>query len=139
MLAFRTGSQKIRAPRLSSTASDQIQGLQTPWLAKNFAPFLAPISRRVALGTEKLEFLFNRVLPQNLFVLFMHERGLIFSVYQTAKEVLHSDDTFERRCRAKTKLEGFRQTMFVVCLLLCPVKQVHAAFLDNFAVLALSV
>jgi 2-polyprenyl-3-methyl-5-hydroxy-6-metoxy-1,4-benzoquinol methylase len=30
------------------------------------APFLAPISRRVALATETIEFLFNRVLPQNL-------------------------------------------------------------------------
>lgn len=30
------------------------------------APFLAPISRRLALGTEKVEFLFNPVLPQNL-------------------------------------------------------------------------
>jgi 2-polyprenyl-3-methyl-5-hydroxy-6-metoxy-1,4-benzoquinol methylase len=30
------------------------------------APFLAPISRRLALGTEKIEFLFNRVVPQNL-------------------------------------------------------------------------
>jgi 2-polyprenyl-3-methyl-5-hydroxy-6-metoxy-1,4-benzoquinol methylase len=30
------------------------------------APFLAPISRPFALGIEKIEFLFNRVLPQNL-------------------------------------------------------------------------
>jgi 2-polyprenyl-3-methyl-5-hydroxy-6-metoxy-1,4-benzoquinol methylase len=30
------------------------------------APFIAPISRRLAMGTEKIEFLFNRVLPQNL-------------------------------------------------------------------------
>jgi len=30
------------------------------------SPFLAPISRRVALGMERLEFLFNDVLPQNL-------------------------------------------------------------------------
>ncbi|PYJ39065.1 MAG: hypothetical protein DMG93_21605 [Acidobacteria bacterium] len=30
------------------------------------APFLAPISRQLALGTEKIEFLFNRLLPQNL-------------------------------------------------------------------------
>jgi 2-polyprenyl-3-methyl-5-hydroxy-6-metoxy-1,4-benzoquinol methylase len=30
------------------------------------APFLAPISRRVALGVEKLEFSFNWLLPQNL-------------------------------------------------------------------------
>jgi len=30
------------------------------------APFLAPISRRLALGTEEIEFLLNRVLPQNL-------------------------------------------------------------------------
>jgi 2-polyprenyl-3-methyl-5-hydroxy-6-metoxy-1,4-benzoquinol methylase len=30
------------------------------------APFLAPISRRLALGTEKVEFLLNPVLPQNL-------------------------------------------------------------------------
>jgi 2-polyprenyl-3-methyl-5-hydroxy-6-metoxy-1,4-benzoquinol methylase len=30
------------------------------------APFLAPISRRLALGIEEIEFLFNRVLPQNL-------------------------------------------------------------------------
>jgi 2-polyprenyl-3-methyl-5-hydroxy-6-metoxy-1,4-benzoquinol methylase len=30
------------------------------------SPFIAPISRRLALGMEKLEFLFNGVLPQNL-------------------------------------------------------------------------
>jgi 2-polyprenyl-3-methyl-5-hydroxy-6-metoxy-1,4-benzoquinol methylase len=30
------------------------------------APFLAPISRRLALGVEKLEFSFNWLLPQNL-------------------------------------------------------------------------
>jgi 2-polyprenyl-3-methyl-5-hydroxy-6-metoxy-1,4-benzoquinol methylase len=30
------------------------------------APFLAPISRRLALGIEKIEFLLNNVLPQNL-------------------------------------------------------------------------
>jgi 2-polyprenyl-3-methyl-5-hydroxy-6-metoxy-1,4-benzoquinol methylase len=30
------------------------------------SPFIAPISRRLALGMERLEFLFNRVLPQNL-------------------------------------------------------------------------
>ena len=30
------------------------------------APFLSPISRRLALGIEKLEFLLNRVLPENL-------------------------------------------------------------------------
>lgn len=30
------------------------------------SPFLAPVSRRVALGMERFEFLFNRVLPQNL-------------------------------------------------------------------------
>jgi len=30
------------------------------------APFLAPISRGLALGTEKIEFAFNRLLPQNL-------------------------------------------------------------------------
>jgi len=30
------------------------------------APFLAPISRRLALGMEKIEFLLNRALPQNL-------------------------------------------------------------------------
>lgn len=30
------------------------------------APFLAPISRRLALGLEEIEFLFNRLLPQNL-------------------------------------------------------------------------
>src|SRR5437762_847053 len=30
------------------------------------APFLAPISRRVALGVEKLEFSFNWLLPKNL-------------------------------------------------------------------------
>ena len=30
------------------------------------APFLAPISRRLALGLEKFEFLCNRVLPENL-------------------------------------------------------------------------
>ena len=31
-----------------------------------FAPFLAPISRRLALGLEEFEFLFNRLLPANL-------------------------------------------------------------------------
>jgi hypothetical protein len=30
------------------------------------APFLAPISRPVALGIENVEFLLNRVLPENL-------------------------------------------------------------------------
>jgi 2-polyprenyl-3-methyl-5-hydroxy-6-metoxy-1,4-benzoquinol methylase len=30
------------------------------------APFLAPISRRLALGLEEVEFLLNRTLPQNL-------------------------------------------------------------------------
>jgi 2-polyprenyl-3-methyl-5-hydroxy-6-metoxy-1,4-benzoquinol methylase len=30
------------------------------------APFLAPISQRFALGVEKIEFLFNRSLPENL-------------------------------------------------------------------------
>jgi hypothetical protein len=30
------------------------------------APFLAPISRRLALGLEQIEFLLNRALPQNL-------------------------------------------------------------------------
>lgn len=30
------------------------------------APFLAPISRRLALGLEQIEFLLNRTLPQNL-------------------------------------------------------------------------
>jgi 2-polyprenyl-3-methyl-5-hydroxy-6-metoxy-1,4-benzoquinol methylase len=30
------------------------------------APFLAPISRRLALGMEKIEFSLNRLLPQNL-------------------------------------------------------------------------
>jgi 2-polyprenyl-3-methyl-5-hydroxy-6-metoxy-1,4-benzoquinol methylase len=30
------------------------------------APFLAPISRRFALGLERIEFLLNRALPQNL-------------------------------------------------------------------------
>ena len=30
------------------------------------APFLAPISRRLALGTESLEFSLSRLLPQNL-------------------------------------------------------------------------
>jgi 2-polyprenyl-3-methyl-5-hydroxy-6-metoxy-1,4-benzoquinol methylase len=30
------------------------------------APFLAPISRRLALGLEEIEFLLNRALPQNL-------------------------------------------------------------------------
>jgi 2-polyprenyl-3-methyl-5-hydroxy-6-metoxy-1,4-benzoquinol methylase len=30
------------------------------------APFIAPISRRLALGLEEIEFSFNRVLPQNL-------------------------------------------------------------------------
>jgi 2-polyprenyl-3-methyl-5-hydroxy-6-metoxy-1,4-benzoquinol methylase len=30
------------------------------------APFLAPVSRRLALGLEKVEFLFNRALPENL-------------------------------------------------------------------------
>ena len=30
------------------------------------APFLAPISHRFALGIEKVEFLLNRALPQNL-------------------------------------------------------------------------
>jgi hypothetical protein len=30
------------------------------------SPFLAPISRRLALGLEEAEFLLNRVLPQNL-------------------------------------------------------------------------
>jgi hypothetical protein len=52
----------------------------------------------------------------------MHERGLIFSVYQTAKDVLHSDDTFERRCRARTKLEGFNQTMSNVLLSKAPLQ-----------------
>lgn len=31
-----------------------------------FAPFLAPISYRLALGLEKVEFLLNRLFPQNL-------------------------------------------------------------------------
>ena len=31
-----------------------------------FAPFLAPMSRRLALNVEHFEFLFNRVLPENL-------------------------------------------------------------------------
>jgi 2-polyprenyl-3-methyl-5-hydroxy-6-metoxy-1,4-benzoquinol methylase len=31
-----------------------------------FAPFLAPISHRLALGLEEFEFLFNRLLPANL-------------------------------------------------------------------------
>jgi 2-polyprenyl-3-methyl-5-hydroxy-6-metoxy-1,4-benzoquinol methylase len=30
------------------------------------APFIAPISRRLALGTEQIEFLLNPILPQNL-------------------------------------------------------------------------
>jgi 2-polyprenyl-3-methyl-5-hydroxy-6-metoxy-1,4-benzoquinol methylase len=30
------------------------------------SPFIAPISRRFALGMERLEFLFNHLLPQNL-------------------------------------------------------------------------
>ena len=30
------------------------------------APFVAPVSRRMALGLEKVEFLLNRVLPENL-------------------------------------------------------------------------
>jgi hypothetical protein len=30
------------------------------------APFLAPISRRLALGLEQIEFLLNRALPENL-------------------------------------------------------------------------
>jgi 2-polyprenyl-3-methyl-5-hydroxy-6-metoxy-1,4-benzoquinol methylase len=30
------------------------------------APFLAPISHRLALGLERFEFLFNRLLPENL-------------------------------------------------------------------------
>jgi hypothetical protein len=30
------------------------------------APFLAPISRRLALGLEQIEFSFNRLLPANL-------------------------------------------------------------------------
>jgi hypothetical protein len=30
------------------------------------APFLAPISHRLALGLEQVEFLLNRALPQNL-------------------------------------------------------------------------
>lgn len=30
------------------------------------APFMAPISRRIALGIEGFEFMFNRLLPQNL-------------------------------------------------------------------------
>lgn len=30
------------------------------------APFVAPISRRLALGLEQIEFLLNRALPQNL-------------------------------------------------------------------------
>jgi len=30
------------------------------------APFLAPISYRLALGLEEVEFLANRLLPQNL-------------------------------------------------------------------------
>jgi 2-polyprenyl-3-methyl-5-hydroxy-6-metoxy-1,4-benzoquinol methylase len=30
------------------------------------APFIAPISRRLALGVEAIEFRFNRLLPQNL-------------------------------------------------------------------------
>ena len=30
------------------------------------APFIAPISRRLAIGIEEIEFLFNRILPQNL-------------------------------------------------------------------------
>jgi hypothetical protein len=44
----------------------------------------------------------------------MHKRGLIFSIYQTAKGVLHSDDAVERRGRAKKRLGVFTQTMFVV-------------------------
>ena len=34
------------------------------------APFVAPISRRLALGLEQIEFLLNRVLPQNLLFCF---------------------------------------------------------------------
>lgn len=41
------------------------------------APFLAPISRRLALGMEEIEFLLNRALPQNLlFCLCTREIGL---------------------------------------------------------------
>jgi 2-polyprenyl-3-methyl-5-hydroxy-6-metoxy-1,4-benzoquinol methylase len=40
------------------------------------SPFLAPISRRLALGIERIEFLFNRLLPQNLlFCLCRKENG----------------------------------------------------------------
>jgi hypothetical protein len=44
--------------------------------------------------------------------------------------------TFGRRERAKSKSGMFIETTFVVCLLLRPVKQIDAAFLDNLAVLA---
>ena len=40
------------------------------------SPFLAPISRRLALGIERIEFLFNRLIPQNLlFCLCRKENG----------------------------------------------------------------
>jgi 2-polyprenyl-3-methyl-5-hydroxy-6-metoxy-1,4-benzoquinol methylase len=41
------------------------------------SPFIAPISRGLALGMERLEFLFNRLLPQNLlFCLCTRDTGL---------------------------------------------------------------
>jgi 2-polyprenyl-3-methyl-5-hydroxy-6-metoxy-1,4-benzoquinol methylase len=45
---------------------------QAGWTVRNIgtfngvAPFLAPISRRLALSCERVEFLLNRVFPQNL-------------------------------------------------------------------------
>jgi len=39
------------------------------------APFLAPISRRLALGVEKIEFLLNRTLLQNLLFCLCRREG----------------------------------------------------------------
>jgi hypothetical protein len=64
----------------------------------------------------------------------MHKRGLI-SFSFAGRLRMYVPMIFRRRERAKSKLAMFREPMFVVCLLR-PVKQIHAAFLDTFAVLA---
>jgi hypothetical protein len=66
---------------------------------------------------------------------YAQERFDLLSLCRTAKDVLRRDDLWKARAR-KSKLGMFSETMFVVCLLLRPVKEIHAAFLDNLAVLA---
>jgi 2-polyprenyl-3-methyl-5-hydroxy-6-metoxy-1,4-benzoquinol methylase len=54
---------KGKLRELLSLAGWRVQHIGT---FNGVAPFLAPISYRVALGLEKFEFLCNRVLPENL-------------------------------------------------------------------------